>query len=239
MLSKPKLASKIPLLASMNFLTFQNELLETFGKVGISTKDRRQLLELAEDIEIDSIEYQKIRAEVFDLASAQGVDSFNWLEDAMKILDKAKMVTYTSKAYFSPENSGQEELEKLLLNATKAIWACVFTISDNDLAKALIDRHSMGLDVKVITDNDKMLDKGSDIYEMKDAGIPVVIDDTRHHMHHKFAIVDYETLVNGSYNWTRSADEYNHENLIVTKDEALVSGFTTEFKRLWNTLHKL
>jgi phosphatidylserine/phosphatidylglycerophosphate/cardiolipin synthase-like enzyme len=74
---------------------------------------------------------------------------------------------------------------------------------------------------------------------MKDAGIPVKIDDTRHHMHHKFAIVDKEILVNGSYNWTRSADEYNHENLIITKDEALVKDFTQEFKKLWNEFDSL
>lgn len=126
-----------------------------------------------------------------------------------------------------------------MLSAHKAIWVCVFTISDDELAIALIQKHRQGLDVKVITDNDKINDRGADIFEMKEAGISVKIDDTRHHMHHKFAIVDKEILVNGSYNWTRSADEYNHENLIITKDEALVKDFTQEFKKLWNEFESL
>jgi phosphatidylserine/phosphatidylglycerophosphate/cardiolipin synthase-like enzyme len=196
-------------------------------------------LELAEKVEIDLEDYKRLRSKVFDLAKSQGLHGFDWLEDAMKILDKAKEITYSSHAFFSPEDSGQEDLEQLLLSAHKAIWVCVFTISDDKLAKALIHKHKQGLDVKVVTDNDKMYDRGSDVFEMKEAGIPVKIDDTRHHMHHKFAIVDKEILVNGSYNWTRSADEYNHENLIITKDEALVKDFTQEFKKLWESMHKL
>jgi phosphatidylserine/phosphatidylglycerophosphate/cardiolipin synthase-like enzyme len=218
---------------------FEENLLETFSHDGIDSSERKGLLELAEQVEIDLEDYKRLRSKVFDLAKSQGLHGFDWLEDAMKILDKAKEITYSSKAFFSPENSGQEDLEQLLLSAHKAIWVCVFTISDDELAKALIQKHKQGLDVKIITDNDKIYDRGSDIIEMKDAGIPVKIDDTRHHMHHKFAIVDKEILVNGSYNWTRSADEYNHENLIITKDEALVKDFTQEFKKLWNEFDSL
>ncbi|MGB0431129.1 MAG: phospholipase D-like domain-containing protein [Bacteroidia bacterium] len=215
---------------------FEEALLETFSHSGITKDERATLLNFAERIEIDNEDYRRLRSKVFDLASEQGIIGYEWLEDAMKILDRAKAITYTSRAYFSPENSGQDELKELLLSARKAIWACVFTISDDELANALIKKHREGVNVKVISDNDKVFDRGSGIFKMKDAGIPVKVDDTRHHMHHKFAIVDHEILVNGSYNWTRSADEYNHENLIITKDEALVKDFSREYKRLWNEL---
>ena len=221
------------------YLKFENTLLETLSHNGIDSKERKKLLELAQKVEIDLEDYKKLRSKVFDLAKSQGLHGFDWLEDAMKILDRAKDITYSSQAFFSPKDSGQEELKQLLLSAHKAIWVCVFTISDDELAIALIQKHRQGLDVKVITDNDKINDRGADIFEMKEAGISVKIDDTRHHMHHKFAIVDKEILVNGSYNWTRSADEYNHENLIITKDEALVKDFTQEFKKLWNEFESL
>lgn len=218
----------------MNAKTFEKELLKTISSIGIGRKQRTHLLEIAEEVEIDTQDYMRIRAKVFDLAQDQGVDSFSWLEDAMKILDRAKAITYTSIAYFSPENSGRDELRNLLLQAKKSIWACIFTISDNDLANALIQRSRSGLDVKVISDDQKLHDTGSDIFRLKEEGVLVKIDDTRHHMHHKFAIVDGETIINGSYNWTRSADEYNHENLIVTRDEALVKAFSNEFRSLWD-----
>jgi phosphatidylserine/phosphatidylglycerophosphate/cardiolipin synthase-like enzyme len=43
-------------------------------------------------------------------------------------------------------------------------------------------------------------------------------------------------LLTGSYNWTRSAARYNHENLVVTDQENLVQDFCREFDRLWQEL---
>jgi mitochondrial cardiolipin hydrolase len=52
-------------------------------------------------------------------------------------------------------------------------------------------------------------------------------------MHHKFAVFDARTLLTGSYNWTRSADEYNKDNFLVTDDPHLVQAFSATFDRLW------
>jgi len=53
------------------------------------------------------------------------------------------------------------------------------------------------------------------------------------HMHHKFAIMD-ETLLTGSYNWTRSAAQRNYENILVTEERGLLREFTKEFDQLWS-----
>ena len=87
--------------------------------------------------------------------------------------------------------------------------------------------------VRVISDNDKSLDEGSDIDALRRAGVEVRIDETEAHMHHKFALFDGVRLLNGSYNWTRSAANYNQENVVVTADRALVEAFAGEFERLW------
>ena len=55
-------------------------------------------------------------------------------------------------------------------------------------------------------------------------------------MHHKFAISDNKLLLNGSYNWTRSASTENNENISITNDLRLVSLFQNEFERLWEDL---
>jgi len=53
-------------------------------------------------------------------------------------------------------------------------------------------------------------------------------------MHHKFAIFDGKLLVTGSYNWTDSAERYNHENVLVLEDPAIINRYQTRFNRLFN-----
>ena len=66
-------------------------------------------------------------------------------------------------------------------------------------------------------------------------GIPVRLDRTAAHMHHKFLIVDNALLLTGSYNWTKSAAQSNHENVLVTNDARFVCSFIETFEALWTS----
>jgi len=63
---------------------------------------------------------------------------------------------------------------------------------------------------------------GSDINQLRQAGVAVETDADQYHMHHKFAIVDQRMLANGSFNWTRQAVLYNQENVVITDNAVLV-----------------
>ncbi|WP_146894679.1 phospholipase D-like domain-containing protein [Adhaeribacter aerolatus] len=139
----------------------------------------------------------------------------------------------TSHAYFSPGETCLNAIITGINKAQRSIKICVFTISDDRITRAILQAHRKGIPVKILTDNEKLFDRGSDIRELAQAGIPVRIDNTPNHMHHKFAILDNEIVLTGSYNWTRSAALYNHENLITSDDKALVKDFSREFDRLW------
>lgn len=89
------------------------------------------------------------------------------------------------------------------------------------------------LRVRVLTDDSKVQDLGSDVEELDRSGISVAVDHGPQHMHHKFAIFDSRWLATGSFNWTRSATINNHENLIVTDDPRLADAFQGEFDKLW------
>jgi cardiolipin hydrolase len=109
----------------------------------------------------------------------------------------------------------------------------VFTITDDRIASAILDAHRRGVAVRVVSDNDKAGDQGSDIERLLAAGIPVRLDRTEYHMHHKFAVFDNERLLTGSFNWTRGATDFNEENLIVTDDPRVVRPFAARFEKLW------
>ena len=65
-------------------------------------------------------------------------------------------------------------------------------------------------------------------------GIAVKDDASKYHMHHKFALVDGKTLVNGSFNWTRQAVLNNRENVVISSNNQLVKAFKQEFEKMWD-----
>jgi phosphatidylserine/phosphatidylglycerophosphate/cardiolipin synthase-like enzyme len=143
------------------------------------------------------------------------------------------------KAYFSPGEDCRNAIIKHLKQAQKEVKVCVFTISDNKISSVLCDLQKKGIKVKIISDNDKQYDRGSDINFLHRQGIEIKIDMTDAHMHHKFALIDRKILISGSYNWTLSAAEKNQENIIVTDQRDLLKAFNNEFERLWLKFDKL
>ena len=78
-----------------------------------------------------------------------------------------------------------------------------------------------------------MNDEGSDIQYLATNGLSIKIDRSSKHMHHKYMIVDGLTVLTGSYNWTRSAAEYNCENTIIINNDEFVTAFMDNFSQLW------
>jgi phosphatidylserine/phosphatidylglycerophosphate/cardiolipin synthase-like enzyme len=75
-----------------------------------------------------------------------------------------------------------------------------------------------------------------DIRQLHLQGIPVKMDISKNHMHHKFMITDDRSLITGSYNWTLSAARFNHENILLTKERGVVSSYRLGFNKLWDEM---
>lgn len=166
---------------------------------------------------------------------ADAIDVMRWLEQVVRTLDR----TPTSgpegtRVHFSPGDDCLRELLALCRQCRQHLDICVYTIADDRLSDAILACHERGVAVRLISDNDKKYDDGSDVRALRDAGIPVRVDDQPHHMHHKFALFDRRVIANGSFNWTRSASRYNEENLVVSDDARLVDAFTRRFDDLWS-----
>lgn len=193
------------------------------------------------------------RHAAFDLArkSAPGAARvLDWLEAVMRAVApvQAAPVAHapgspaTATVAFSPGEACLNLIVRRLAAARKSLDLCVFTITDDRISRAILDAHRRKVVVRIITDNEKQHDAGSDVQKFRDAGIAVKTDDMHGpadtglngHMHHKFAIFDSARLVNGSYNWTRGAADLNFENVIDTADAGLLAAFAAEFDRLWD-----
>uniref|UniRef100_A0A7S3LXA3 Mitochondrial cardiolipin hydrolase n=1 Tax=Palpitomonas bilix TaxID=652834 RepID=A0A7S3LXA3_9EUKA len=123
---------------------------------------------------------------------------------------------------------------RFLHDAKETLDICVFTITCDEIAKEIEYVHKRGVKVRIITDDDKALDRGSDIFTLAERGIEVKRDDSSFHMHNKFCVIDGVRVMTGSFNWTRSAVSSNQENVIVVDHKGTADKFTKEFEKLWS-----
>ena len=171
------------------------------------------------------------------IVGPEGIAAMEWLEDVIKVFQpREEPDQNSSQVYFSPGDDCPQIIVNQLERASRSIDICVFTITDNRIADAIRDAFVRGIAVRVISDNDKSLDPGSDIERLMGLGVPVRIDQTDHHMHHKYAVFDQKTTLTGSYNWTRSADKHNDENFVITSEPTINRAYLGHFDRLWNSL---
>ena len=138
-----------------------------------------------------------------------------------------------NQVFFSPGEDCVNHIIDLINEAYIQLDICVFTISDDRISRAIVEAMKNGVEIRIISDNFKVEDTGSDIEDLSRVGISVKLDTTENHMHHKFMIVDKKIVLTGSYNWTRSAALYNQENILTMDDEEVVSKFSNEFEKLW------
>jgi len=118
--------------------------------------------------------------------------------------------------------------------AKTSLEVCVFTISNDTIAKALEKLHAKGVKVRIISDDESAKNKGSDIFTMAAKGIPTRTDTNPNaHMHNKYVIIDNKILITGSFNWTWQAVSANQENLLIVEKEDLVRRYKDSFEKLW------
>lgn len=158
-----------------------------------------------------------------------------WLEGINKVIHQrlASFSTTTADVFFSPSLDCRHAIQEQLRRASESIDICVFTITDNEITSVIEQRFHDGISLRIISDNDKATDRGSDIDYLSSIGVQVKVDHTRFHMHHKFAVFDQKIVLTGSYNWTRSAASSNEENILISDDHRIVNRYLSEFEQLW------
>jgi len=237
----------------VNPTEFGQFLRKTLDDKRLSRNERRTITDLVAQIGANETLLGQLRAAAVQQAAAvinttEATPVLEWLEDVLSALQPrpgssapsgpmatplAAPGTAVAEVFFSPSEEIIRRLISFLNSAKRTLDICVFTITDDRISGAILAAHRRGVKVRIVTDDEKSLDLGSDIAEMQKAGIPLKMDDSPAHMHHKFAIADGSLVLTGSYNWTRSAAMNNQENFIVSNEARFVMGFTKEFEKLW------
>lgn len=163
---------------------------------------------------------------------------------------------------FSPTSSEQAWsystnglIGKTIDSATKSVDLALFVFSAQELADILEHKQEEGIVIKGVFDPgfahryySEMLDMlGITLYAdcqpeannhpwlnpLDTVGIPQL--DSGDKLHHKFAVIDDQTVISGSHNWSEAANSQNDEAVIVITNSTVSQHFVQEFQRLYSS----
>jgi cardiolipin synthase A/B len=147
--------------------------------------------------------------------------------------------------WFLPDNKqALARLKELLSAAQKTVQVAMFTWTSRELAQAAIQAALRGVKVDLVIDQKSAKGASAKIVKLfKQKGINVSVSQGGPLLHHKFLLIDGETLVNGSANWTRAAFSQNDDCFFVLhplngQQQAKMQNLWKQIKRESVSVHK-
>lgn len=138
---------------------------------------------------------------------------------------------------FARSESVADIIMQLLREASSSIEGALYRINHPGLAQALEEAAQRGVRVRVLIDGNKYKESRITQELFDGALFPFRLAFGRlgrgSKMHHKFVILDRQTVLTGSYNWTHESEDENHENLLILRDPYSTDAYVEEFESLW------
>ena len=91
--------------------------------------------------------------------------------------------------------------------ATQQILVQAYSFTSAPIAKALLEAHKRGVKILAVLDKSNETDKYSAATFLVNAGIQTLIDDQHAIAHNKVMVIDSATIITGSFNFTKAAEE--------------------------------
>lgn len=124
---------------------------------------------------------------------------------------------------FTPQEECLPSIVNAIEGAKESIYVMAYYITQPPIVDALIKAHVAGVKVEIVMDRTQEKSRYSGLPQLKKSGIPCYIDTKGIRIqHNKVMIIDNELLLTGSYNWSRSAEIRNAENLLFIKHSPLL-----------------
>lgn len=134
-----------------------------------------------------------------------------------------------TQVYFSPQGGCTSAIVKELGKAKTEVLVQAYSFTSAPVSKALLDAANRGVKIVAVLDNSNMRDKYTAADALAKRGIPVYIDNKHQIAHNKIIIIDRETVITGSFNFSKAAEESNAENLLVMRNKQLADVYIKNF----------
>lgn len=164
--------------------------------------------------------------------------------------------------YFSPTSSrknwnlsGNGLIGKTINNANNSIDLALFVFTDQSIANILQQKQQQSVEIKGVFDGgfafryysevldllglssyyNCQLEASNNPWKMPLESISVANTNKGDKLHHKFALIDQQTIITGSQNWSKAANHVNDETLLIINNLTLAEHFNREFRRLYQS----
>jgi phosphatidylserine/phosphatidylglycerophosphate/cardiolipin synthase-like enzyme len=150
------------------------------------------------------------------------------------------------------EDSSNGSIGKVLATSHERIDLALFVFSEPTLGNILQTQYQQGVKVRGTIDRQFAYREYSsalplmgvdaknlcqpaptnNFQPLNTIGVPTL--PTGDLLHHKFAVIDKQTVITGSHNWSNAANYHNDETLLIIRDNPTVAAhFDREFDRLY------
>lgn len=135
------------------------------------------------------------------------------------------------RTFFSPGGNAMATVHEELRRATKSIRFMAFSMTDRQILQIILEKKAAGVKVEGVFD-ECLIPQYSIYWDLKKAGILALGDGNQALMHHKVMIIDDELVVTGSYNFSKSAQERNQENMLIVKSPLIAKQYVNEYYKI-------
>ena len=132
--------------------------------------------------------------------------------------------------YFSPNGGCTDAIVEALDDAKTSVLVQAYSFTSAPIAEALVNAHKRGVSIQVILDKSQRSEKYSSADFVAHAGIPTYIDAKHKIAHNKIMVIDGQVAITGSFNFTKSAESENAENLLIINSTDLAVKYTKNWQ---------
>jgi phosphatidylserine/phosphatidylglycerophosphate/cardiolipin synthase-like enzyme len=120
--------------------------------------------------------------------------------------------------YFSPSGGCTQAIVNEIDLAKHSLELLGYSFTSRPIGSALVAAHKRGVDVKLVLDAGQTSEYRHEAQYVANSGIPVFLDARHGIAHNKVILIDDRTVITGSFNFTRAAEEENAENVLILRD---------------------
>jgi phosphatidylserine/phosphatidylglycerophosphate/cardiolipin synthase-like enzyme len=143
--------------------------------------------------------------------------------------------TGSTEVFFSPNGGATEAIVREIDAAKSEVLVQAYSFTSVPIAQALLNAKKRGVRIEAVLDKSQRSERYTAATFLMNAGIAVVIDDRHAIAHNKIIIIDRASLITGSFNFSKNADQNNAENLLILKgNKPLIDKYLANYRMHWD-----